>query len=375
MLDAAGQSLRSELLELFNRPVDDQLEDSAFDAYALDVVRYQLARNEPYAAYCERRGVSARTVAHWSQIPPVPAGAFKIANFAVNDAPPEAVFLTSGTTGGSERRGVHSVPDISLYHGSLLPNFRARLFPDRAQMPMLSLLPPSHEMPESSLAHMITYVMHELGGEGSAHCATTASGIDTTGLEAMLEKFVASGAAVCLLGTSFSYVHWIDDMRARGASFELPPGSRLMDTGGYKGRSREVPPHEMVRAYDELLGIPPHMCVNEYGMTELCSQMYDAGLTDAISGRPVRPRVKRPPPWLRVRIVDPVTLQPVNDGESGLVQLFDLANLGSVIAIQTEDLGVAADGGYRVTGRTPGATPRGCSIAMDDLQRAVRDIA
>ncbi|HEX6693651.1 MAG TPA: hypothetical protein VF035_02995 [Longimicrobiales bacterium] len=348
------------------------MDDRRFNTTALAVFRYQYERNTAYSAYCDRRGASPDRVTHWNDIPPVPAAAFKVARLTVSDAEPDAVFLTSGTTAGAEQRGEHRVPDISIYHASLLPNFRARLLPDDATLPMLSLVPHAGEMPESSLAHMITHVMQRLGGTGSAHFASAERGIDSVALEHALNAHVASGEPVCLLGTSFSYVHWLDDLRARGVSFRLPPGSRLMDTGGYKGRSREVPPAQMLDAYGQLLGIPAHACINEYGMTELCSQMYDAGLTDAAHGRAVHLRIKRPPPWLRVRIVDPVSLQALPTGEHGLVQLFDLANLGSVIAIQTEDIGVHEHGGYRVIGRAPGAVPRGCSIAMDDLQRAVR---
>jgi hypothetical protein len=145
-----------------------------------------------------------------------------------------------------------------------------------------------------------------------------------------------------------------------------------MDTGGYKGRSREVDEESMRTLYDEHLGIPADHCVNEYGMTEMCSQFYDSSLRDATRGRD-RARHKLVPPWVRTRVVDPETLKPVPAGETGLLQHFDLANAGSVMAIQTEDLGVAVEDGFRLLGRAPGATPRGCSIAMDILLEAVQE--
>jgi hypothetical protein len=161
-------------------------------------------------------------------------------------------------------------------------------------------------------------------------------------------------------------------MKERRVRFALPEGSRLMDTGGYKGKSREVAADEMLTSYKDLLGIPGDACVNEYGMTELCTQMYDVTLAERVATGVAGMRRKRPPPWMRVRVVDPVTLQPTAPGERGLVQLFDLANIGSVVAVQTEDLGVQVEDGYQLLGRMPGAQPRGCSIAVDDMLQAVR---
>ena len=79
-----------------------------------------------------------------------------------------------------------------------------------------------------------------------------------------------------------------------------------------------------------------------------------------------------PPPWVRARLVDPVTLEAVPDGAPGLLQHVDLANLGSVSAILTEDRGVRVGDGFRVLGRVEGAEPRGCSRAMDELLSRAR---
>ena len=234
----------------------------------------------------------------------------------------------------------------------------------------ISLMPPAREMPDSSLAHMIDVVMDRLGAEGSAHCASVEHGIDTDRLAGTLHEAERAGAPVCLLGTSFAYVRWLYELNAAGAGFRLPAGSRLMDTGGYKGHGREVDEHSLRALYAGLLGVPDTHCVNEYGMTEMTSQFYDSTL------RLPGPRRKIPPPWVRTQVVDPDTLSPLRDASSpGLLRHTDLGNLGSVVAIQTEDLGVAVDDGFHVLGRAAGAQPRGCSIAMDELLGAVRDRA
>jgi hypothetical protein len=378
MHDAEGRALRAELAGVFSSsPIDQQLEDDAFNVLALRVFAYQYERNVPYAAFCSRRGNSPDTVQHWTGIPPVPTAAFKEVKLVTgNAADAEAVFRTSGTTQGEEKRGTHYIPDLRLYHFSLIPNFAACLLPDGAELRMISLIPSSAELPESSLSHMVDVVMERLGSPGSMYGADARRGIDDEAVAAALREAETAGEPVCILGTSFAFVHWLDRIASRDERYALPAGSRLMDTGGYKGRSREVSQEEMHRLYAQHLGIPASHCVNEYGMTEMCSQFYDSTLRSMVRGRDERTAVERRrkivPPWVRTRVVHPETLEPLPDGETGLLQHFDLANAGSVLAIQTEDLGAAVDDGFRLFGRAAGAVPRGCSIAMDILLEAVR---
>ncbi len=373
MLDREGLALREELFRLFQRDIESPLPDEAFTDLARRVFAYQYERNAAYAAYCRRRGRMPEAIDHWSQIPAVPTAAFKEIPMVSGDPRrAEAVFRTSGTTLGRERRGEHYMLDLSLYHGSLLPNFAAYLLPDGEEMPMLSLVPSVAEMVDSSLAHMIDVVSDRLGADGSRSYATVALGIDYDALDRALRGYLAEGQPVMILGTSFAFVHWTDRLRELGMRYELPPGSRLMDTGGFKGRSREVSAEELRAAYRDLLGIPEDFVVNEYGMTEMGSQFYDNVLRDRVRRGEVRPRHKTVPPWVRTVPVDPETLEPVPPGEIGILRHYDLANLGSVLAVQTEDLGRAVEGGFVVLGRAGGAPPRGCSIAMDLLLQAAQ---
>jgi hypothetical protein len=98
----------------------------------------------------------------------------------------------------------------------------------------------------------------------------------------------------------------------------------------------------------------------------MCSQFYTSALRDHARGESARDGFAVPP-WVRTRAVDPDTLAPLESGDVGILQHYDLANLGSVMAVQTEDLGVVEDGRFTLLGRSPGAAPRGCSIAMDML--------
>ena len=135
-----------------------------------------------------------------------------------------------------------------------------------------------------------------------------------------------------------------------------------METGGFKGRSRELPRDELYRRLHRALGVPPDRIVNQYGMTELGSQFYDSVLR--FSGTSRR---KLGPPWARVRLIDPESGDEAADGEIGILTVFDLANTGSLLAIQSADLGRALGEGFQVVGREPGAEARGCSIAADEM--------
>jgi hypothetical protein len=365
--DARG--LRARLLALLQRPFDEPIDDATFNDIACAVFRHQFERNVPYRAFCERRGRTPATVTQWELIPAVPTAAFKeVALVTGASIAAEAVFRTSGTTRGRERRGEHHVLDLAIYRAALLPAFAACVLPDGARPLMLSLVPAPADAADSSLSYMVHVVMAELGAPDSRTFAD-ADGIAYDDLAEILRRAQQARRAVCLIGTSFAFVHWLDRLSAADETFVLAPGSRLMDTGGYKGRSREVGEKELRALYGRSLNIDAVACINEYGMTEMCSQFYDSTLRDAARGRTAERR-KIGPPWVRTRIVHPETLEPVAAGTVGLLQHHDLANIDSVAAIQTEDLAVAVADGFRLLGRAPGATPRGCSIAMDLLLEA-----
>jgi hypothetical protein len=370
--DAEGRAIRSLLNDLFGHPPDEPVADDVFNAAALRVFRYQYSRNPAYAAFADRRERTPSSISHWTGIPAVPTAAFKEVPLVAGDAgDAEAVFRTSGTTHGEEKRGTHYLLDVGIYHFALIPTFTACVLPDGAELLMASLIPPSTDIPGSSLSHMVSVLVDRLGAPGSGFYATAATGIDHVRLGRTLTQAQREQVPVCILGTSFAFVHWLDDLAASGDSFSLPAGSRIMDTGGYKGRSREIAEDELRGLYSRLLGVPAEYCVNEYGMTELCSQFYDSALRDHVRGR-AAPRRKLVPPWVRTRVVDPESLEPLTAGQVGLLQHFDLANAFSVAAVQTEDLGILVDDGFVLLGRASGAVPRGCSIAMDLLLDAVR---
>jgi hypothetical protein len=365
--------LAASLVACFRRGVSAPLDDASFDELARRVFAFQFETNAAYGAFCSGRGVTPGAWPGWAGVPAVPTSAFKHLRLISGDpAGVEAEFLTSGTSRGAGSRGRHPVRSLALYREACLPNLGAHLLPG-AEPPIriLCLLPSVLDAPTSSLSRMMDFAMEAWGDPGSRWLADPETGVDVAATRRALEEAAAAGRPVWVAGTAFAFVHWIDAVgRGEADPVQLPAGSRLMETGGFKGRSREVPRGELYDALYRTLGIPLSHMVNEYGMTELLSQFYESVLAVGAGGDAapeLAERHHRGPPWVRTRILDPETLAPVPAGTPGLLCHHDLANAGSVAAVLTEDLGVAVGDGFRVLGRAPGAEPRGCSLALEEL--------
>ena len=339
-------------------------DEAAFDALALRLFAHQVEHNAPYRRYCQDRGRLPRTVRSWRDIPAVPIQAFK--DLTLSCVPPnqcERVFMTSGTTRG-DVRGRHFHPALAVYDDSMRRGFQQFFMREFTHLPMLVLFPTEAMMPHSSLAHYLALALQAYGAEGSAY------GIDNNGmqLEAVidwLQRAQAHGKPVAIVGASYSWVHLTDALRERNLTFALPAGSRFLDTGGFKGQSRDIPMQEFYGLLSSTFGVPAHECINMYGMTELSTQWYDAGNAEL-------PSIKRGPHWIRWRLIDPITGRDVPTGQEGIVVHCDLANYNAVTTILTEDVGVAAGDGFRLLGRAQGSQAKGCSIAVDQFLQANR---
>ena len=364
------EALDRDLLAVLHGGMEQTLDDAAFNALALRLFAYQYDANMPYHKYCQRRRQTPATVQHWRQIPAVPIGAFK--ELTLSCIPPEqaeAVWMSSGTT-NLEKRSKHYQARLAIYNASMLPNFAAHVLPDAARLPMLVLNPPRTMLPNSSLAHYLHLVLETLGAPGS-DLVLGAQGLEIDKFAEALRQAEHSGQPLCLLGTSFAFVHALDTLATRRHTFKLPAGSRIMDTGGFKGQSRELTREELYGLFTEYFGVPETHCVNMYGMSEFSSQFLDNTLRNAHRGRKA-PLAKENPPWTRTLVIDPETLEPVPHGQRGLLLHYDLANRNSVVAILTEDVGLEGKDGFTLLGRAQGSEVRGCSVAIDEMLLATQ---
>jgi len=336
-------------------------DEAAFEAHALAVYAYQIERNAPYRRFAAARGFdAARRPRTWREIPAVPSSAFKDATLATFDPlQAELVFHTSGTT--TAQTGKHYVEHARLYDAALLAGFDRFMLEDRAKLRFLNLVPNPRRKPHSSLGYMMGHVS-VLRGDGGAAYFVDDDAIDADGLGRALDAAIAQRQAVCIAGIAFAFAALLDALTGTGRTFEAPPGSRIMETGGFKGRARAVERDVLYAGLETALGIPKSAIVAEYGMTELLSQYYDSP-ESRITGL----RIKAGPPWLRALVVDAEGREAA-PGDVGFLRHVDLGNRSSVVAIDTEDRGYWRDGGFVLLGRDEDAPLRGCSLDAEDLR-------
>lgn len=343
--------------------------EKKFSPLALELFAIQFAQNPAYRRICEARGATPATVEHWTSIPAVPAAAFKELELSCLEHNERiAVFHSSGTTGQQPSRHFHSTESLRLYEDSLWPWFERHVLGGLKlqQWRLLILTPPPAFAPNSSLVHMLDTVQQRSKPAATAIVGTSGNdgtwNIDLASVEAALRDWTDSDMPLVLVGTAFNFIHLLDALTAKGLESDLPAGSRVMETGGYKGRSRKLSKSELHMLIEVRLGVQRSQIISEYGMSELSSQAYDG--VAGLDTRNLKPETRtfRFPPWCRARIISPETGREVAEGETGLVRLYDLANAFSVMAIQTEDMAIRRGEGFELIGRAVLAAPRGCSL-------------
>jgi hypothetical protein len=359
---SSASDLLSRVRSLISQTGPDMDGDEGFNRVALALFAFQFEGVPIYRRLCESRGVRPGFVKHWSRIPALPATAFK--EHVVSSLPEgerSRVFHSSGTTGHVPSRHYHGTASLSLYEASLLAWY-GRHFPGAGSAACLFLTPPPELAPHSSLVHMFETIRSKLTGGDSLFAGQLGAdgswSLDLNQLVSAVRAAISCSRPVTLLGTAFSFVHWLYYLAVNKTPLRLPVGSRLMETGGYKGRSRAVARADLRRLMTIYLAVPESHIVAEYGMSELSSQAYDGVAGEA---RPM-PGIFKFPPWVRTQIISPETGAVAAAGETGLLRVFDPANMYSVMAIQTEDLAVGREDGFELRGRAESSGARGCSL-------------
>jgi hypothetical protein len=338
--------------------------DIEFNGLALMLFTLQFGHNEPYRKLCIARGVTPSDVSHWSQIPTVPTAAFK--EFEMTCLTPEQrtrVFHSSGTTEQRPSQHFHNAESLAVYEASLWPWLGKNLRLSIYDLRLLSLTPPAEQVTRSSLVYMFDCMRQKLGADESAFVGRIgADGVWTVDFDSAFAALTQAGdKPLLVVGTAFSFVHLLDELVARNLRLKLPTNSRVLETGGYKGRSRTMPKAELHALITERLGVRSSHIVCEYGMSELSSQAYQQYLRPEVSGLKSVCAFHFPP-WARARVISPESGLEVGEGETGILSIVDLATVFSVMAIQTEDLAVRRGDGFELLGRDVMSEPRGCSL-------------
>ena len=353
--------------------IDRNQEDSAnaendFNEIALELFQFQFHYNQPYKKLCQAKRKTPLTVKRWQEIPPIPIQGFKELSLScepVDEA--EAIFMTSGTT-NPESKGKNFHPTLNVWDASMKGPFKRFVMPDLEKMTMFILSPAEDLNKNSSLSRYLTNAVTFFGTDNSQYFFDE-NGLDMEGLVEALRASEMRQEPVMLLGATFAYVHFLDYLNEKNISFQLAKDSRIFDTGGFKGQSRAVEMEKLYAMFDQVFRIGRTQCINMYGMTELSSQIYDQTiLSTHLNETTILD--KTGPAWVRTLVLDTNTLQPVKDGEVGVIAHYDLANWNSCLAILTEDIGVRTEHGFMLLGRVQGSEARGCSVAIDQLMQS-----
>jgi hypothetical protein len=375
---AMTTSIIEKILHFINTVPLAEFDDGVFARLAQDLFQYQFESNAIYRGICQQQRFTFAEAADWRNIPAVTTSAFKevpLTCFAAREA--ATVFHTSGTT--QKRAGKHYFRTLEFYRAAMLRSFAAYCLPStKNKMRMLFLGPTAEHFPHSSLGHMFSGLRNEFGDKDSA-VFFSPQGVDVQGLQRALDQASQENTPVFVLGTALALIECMAAFQKQNRNFKLPFGSRILDTGGYKGRHLEITREELQNRLCEIFGVPREYLLNEYGMTELSSQFYESRLPDMLSRHDQRAPSPPPsalgpghvmPPWTRVLAVNPENLKTLPEGEIGLLRIFDLANVDSVMAIQTEDLGRAWQDRLELIGRATGAELRGCSLLTEAIAHA-----
>jgi len=328
--------MKSHLTEEIFKVTDTQ----SFEKMALEIFRFQAARCPVYREYINLLGIDIEGIGDVFSIPFMPVSFFRDHAVMTGGGEPERIFLSSGTA--TMRQSRHMVKELALYDESLERAFRI-FYGDPSGYAIMGLLPSYLEREGSSLIYMVKRLMTLSGNEHGGFFLD-----DFAGLLRSIEKSRAAGFKVLLIGVTFALL----DLAERS------PGNLgdviIMETGGMKGRRREMIREEVHEIIREAFGVTT--VHSEYGMTELLSQAYSRG-----GG------LFSTPPWMQVLIRDSHDPMSHSDaaGAVGGISVIDLANIWSCSFIATADLGrMHANGLFEVQGRFDEADLRGCNLLV-----------
>lgn len=317
------------------------VDNTEFSGIALEILTYQYEKNPLYRSFMKYLGKSPWDLKSINEIPFMPIEFFRNHPVITGAVQIETIFESSGTTGSNTAK--HFVRDLRLYEESFLTGFRG-FYGDPRNYIIAALLPSYTERAGSSLVYMVEKLIAETGHP--------LSGFYKDNFEELISNIQDKKHGkrkVLLIGVTFALLDLAEKYTP-----DLS-GAVIMETGGMKGRRKELTRAELHSVLREKLHVDT--IHSEYGMTELLSQAYSKG-----NG------IFRCPPWMKVLIRDPqdplsIITEP---GKTGGINIIDLANLNSCSFLATSDLGkVHEDGSFEVLGRFDNSDIRGCNLMVE----------
>ena len=310
-----------------------------FDRLALEIFRFQYKNNLVYRQFCNLLHKTPSEVTTVEKIPFLPVEFFKTHKILSSSKRPQKIFTSSGTTGQATSK--HLVTDISIYEESFRRGFD-HFYGDIKDYVVLALLPSYLEREGSSLIFMVHDLIKRTENE---HSGFFLDDLETLG--SRLRLLDQKGQKVLLIGVSFALLDLVERHQ-----FQLK-NTVVMETGGMKGRRKELIRAELHEVLKKGFGV--ENIHSEYGMTELLSQAYS-----------FKNGIFECPPWMKILIRDPEdSLQILEPGKSGGINIIDLANINSCSFIATQDLGKdLGSQKWEILGRFDNSDIRGCNLMV-----------
>jgi len=313
--------------------------NSEFETKALEIFKFQYQNNSVYQEFCLHLGKTPSNVKKLDEIPFLPIEFFKSKTVVSSTGKPEALFTSSGTTGAST--STHQVTDISIYKQSYLRCFE-QFYGPVSDYCVLALLPSYLERNGSSLIYMVNDLIQRSNNPDSGFYLD-----EFELLQNKLTQLDTKGTKILLIGVSFALLDFVEKYPLKLKN------TLIMETGGMKGRHKEVLREELHQTLKTGFGV--NKIHSEYGMTELLSQAYSNG-----NG------IFKTPSWMKIRsrdTEDPLSMQ--SEGKTGGLNIIDLANVNSCSFIATQDLGKSyADESFEILGRFDHSDIRGCNLMV-----------
>lgn len=305
------------------------------DEQVLKVFHFQYAHNNVYRAWCDHLGTNISSINSVEQIPFLPVSFFKTHKVVCGEFEPELLFESSGTTQTVNSR--HYIKYAHIYEESFVRCFQ-RFYGNIDEYCILGLLPNYLERQNSSLVKMADDLI-----KLSRHSESGFYLYDFEQLYATLQLLENKEQKTLLLGVTFALLDFSEQ-------FPLPLNHTIvMDTGGMKGRKKELTRNEVHAFLQAQFGVDK--IHSEYGMTELLSQAYSKG-----DGK------YQCPPWMKAFVRDENDPLQVSAKGKGLINVMDLANIYSCSFIATDDVGNVEENFFEIFGRLDNSDLRGCSL-------------
>ena len=328
-----GMTLKNEI---FN------VSPSNFESLTLDIFRFQYAHNLIYKAYCDALHTNIDSIHSVEHIPFLPIQFFKSKEVISSSFIPETIFESSGTTGSINSK--HLIKDLSIYEECFMSTFK-KFYGNPNEICIIGLLPSYLERKNSSLVYMVDYLIKESNHPSSGFYLYNYEKLHATLLEN--EK---NGQPTLLIGVSYALLDFSEQYPMQLKS------TIVMETGGMKGRSKEISKQALHEILINNLGASN--IHSEYGMTELLSQAYS-----------IKNGVFNCPPWMKILLRaedNPLEILGHNNNPLiGAVNVIDLANVYSCSFIATDDMGkLYPDGSFEILGRLENADIRGCGLMV-----------